>query len=140
MDAFIYLFVDDGSLDVGDGIDGNDDALPGAGFGDGSTSSLDSYLSMFLSAGDYVLAIGDLYLSLENAVGGINYDSFYPAVYDGDYYSNSSLCGGGYNCDFADYQITFGGDVTVQNVPEPSTIALLSIGLLGMGLARRRKV
>lgn len=39
------------------------------------------------------------------------------------------------NVDFFDYRWT----VNVSSVPEPGTLALFGIGLLGMGLSRRRK-
>ena len=41
--------------------------------------------------------------------------------------------------DLGAYTLTFDGDVTVQQVPAPPTLALLGLGLFGMGLFRHMK-
>ena len=142
MDPFIYLFNDDGTLDAADLLGGNDDS--GLTFGDGSTNGFDSYLSIVLGTGDYVLAISDYSLSLSDAVAGINFNGYFPAANDGSGIQLESDPGNTLDTSYADYQITFDGDVTVQNptaVPEPSSLALLGIGacVAGVGAARRRR-
>lgn len=140
MDPFIYLFRDDGSLDSGDYVGDNDDSA--STLTDGSTSPLDSYLSVTLSAGNYVLAISDFSLSFTDALSGVNTNGYYPAVFDGtgNYLEYDGSCATqGYDCSYADYQITFGGDITVRNVgvPEPGTLAVLGIGIAALGVRRR---
>jgi len=117
LDSYLRLFNDDGSLDVSDYITGNDDSWwSSAASSDGSTSSLDSYLSRFLQVGNYTLAISDFYLSVGEAVAGFQ---------TGNYMGSGS----------GDYQLTFTGDVTVadaESVPEPASIlGLLTVGTLG---------
>ena len=112
MDPVIYLFTDDGALDVGNFLADNDNSF--STFGDGSTLHLDSYLSTVLGLGNYVLAISDFTLSQADAINGINLTGFYPAADDGsgapiDFREECTL-----NCSYADYQITFSGDVTVR--------------------------
>jgi hypothetical protein len=131
-DPFIWLFADDGSLDAGDMIAQNDDSNDT--YADGSISELDSYLSLDLTDGDYILAIGTYDLTIDDAVDGLNdtlWDDDYPYPIDFDYNP----------IDHGDYQITFDGDVTVQQavIPETGTIFLLGGGLLGL-LALKRKL
>jgi hypothetical protein len=114
-DSMLYLFSDDGSLDTSDFIAYDDD--------DGTSSIYgwyNSYISLYLSAGDYIAAVADYYLSTDEAISGIN--------------DSSSL---GYGS--GDYALTITSTANVStSVPEPSTMILLGLGLFGMGAARRR--
>jgi PEP-CTERM motif len=135
IDAEMHLFAVDGALDVGDLIASNDDDFTNT-YGDGSIFAFDSYLSLNLAAGNYVLAISGFSFSASDAVAGANSASFYPAT------CTANVA----ECDFAptpsgDYQITFTGDVNVRGatqVPEPAPLALLGAALAAMALRRRR--
>ena len=115
IDPYIYLFHDDGFVDPSDFIAENDDSLHT--FADGSFSAYDSFLSLHLDAGDYVLAVGDYDLSLLAAVVGIISSESY-----GPYTSDWVVA------DHGDYQVTFRGDITL------TTPVLSSIWLFGSGL------
>lgn len=117
LDPYVYLFADNayGAL-----VGSNDDS--GSTFADGSTTSLDSYLELFLNAGTYVFAIGDFYLSESAAREGVNPDNAYD-TYVGNYSVTVS---------------SNDGSASVTDVPEPSTFALLSLALVGF-MARKAK-
>lgn len=112
IDTYIYLFRDDGDLDESDEIAHNDG---GTGtYLDGSIYVSDSFLSLNLDPGEYILAIGSYVLTVENAVEGLNTDPyrggfFYPLTVtnplEGTHYGDTE------EYDHADYTITFSGDL-----------------------------
>lgn len=115
-DPEMYLFFDDGSLDAGDYIADNDD---------GGTPALSWYnalLDVFLSAGNYVVAVSDFGFGIDDAVSGSNPGETY-GTYD------LLITAGNAN-------VTVGERVTV---PAPATLGLLGLGLLGLAAARRRQ-
>ena len=120
LDSYIHILVDDGSpigALTGASVALNDDSFALGWDSDGSTSNLDSFIpNLNLAAGGYILAIGSFFLSDADVRVGFNTFGFTTG----------------------DYQITVSG-VNLASVPEPGTLALLGIGLFGMGLARRKK-
>lgn len=141
LDTYIYLLRDDGNLSTDDEIGRNDDSFSNLG-SDGSIDGLDSFMSIDLAAGDYLLAVGAFGLSMNEIIAGINQSNFYP-----------DTCSGGIGevcdqirADHGDYRITWTGDISltqnpgvVISTPEPGTLAMLSLGLLSIGLSRKIK-
>lgn len=85
---------------------------------DGSISTLDSFLSVSLERGSYILAISDWYLSEAEARSGVNRGSF-----SGTY---------------GNYELSFTG-VDLAPVPLPAALPLLTVALGGLGVAARRR-
>ncbi|MBX3433157.1 MAG: DVUA0089 family protein [Pirellulales bacterium] len=130
-DSVIWLFNDDGVLDSGDAITFNDDSS--STFGDGSIITYDSYLSLNLAAGNYVLAIGAFSLDVSEAVAGFNNSTSFPWTADG--VSNPTQ-----NIDHGDYRITWTGDLTITGSPYasiPESSSLLCCGIVALGLLVR---
>ena len=135
IDPYINLYIDDGSLDASDLIATNDDDFSNT-YADGSIHGYDSYLSILLSAGDYILAI--------DACCG---DPLLGYYYDGYPDWNGLQSETTNNHDHGDYQITFNGDLTVNSVtaelskvPVPAAFWLFSSGIIGLvGVAGKRK-
>jgi len=139
IDSSIYLFYDDGNLDVSDKIAWNGDVnqtdFPAIGDADGSTDFLDSYLSINLSARDYILTVGDFDLDENDAIAHVNTNSFGP-------YGNLMGINDQLIADHGDYKVTFTGDITITQTPNPVPIPgaalLLGSGLIGIVGVRRK--
>jgi hypothetical protein len=106
-DTHIYLFNNDGFLDVGDFITRNNNRSP---------SNSNSWINRVLGAGSYVLAISDFNLRLGEAIRGNNRNDMYGKF---------------------DVSIKSKRHVNFASVPEPTTLSLLGISLLGAGFIRR---
>lgn len=75
IDPNMYLFVNDGSFDVGDQLAYDDDDGASAGSYRNSIINTDDELGAVLPAGSYIIAVGDFYLSPLEAVSGISNSS-----------------------------------------------------------------
>lgn len=132
LDAHIHLFADDGSLDLADLLASNDDSS--FTYVDGSIYSYDSFMSLPLAPGSYVLAIGAYDFTPLEAIAGNNPGTFYPVT--------SNEFGFYTEIDHGDYQITWTGDLqltgTRLGVPEPASFLIAGLGSLAL-LARRRR-
>lgn len=131
-DTAIHLFMDDGAVDEADYLAGNDDDLTGAGVSDGSISDFDSYLSLYLDVGRYMLAISTSFFDLDEALAGFNNETFFPASCDPLSTSYCDLV----DSDSGDFRLTVTGDVT--QVPEPYSAIILLSGLLALYRSRAK--
>ena len=103
---------------------------------------LQSLITDVLAAGNYLIAMSAYNYDPQSAGGAI-----FPTGFPGPYLPTGPggglpLSGWGGGDIFArggEYDISFSSVVNSPSVPEPGTLALLGIGLVGMGLARRRK-
>jgi hypothetical protein len=137
-DTYMYLFTDDGVLDAADMIAYNDDSTNT--YADGSISSVDSYMSMVLSPGDYIIAIGAFSLDIGNAIDGFNDGNNFPARCNGEI---GAQCFFELYHDHGDYQLTMTGDITeptLSAVPVPAAVWLFGSGLIGLTGVMKRKV
>lgn len=127
-DTYIYLFSDDGDIGADDLLAQNDDSGDAGNFSDGSTTTLDSFLTMLLSPGSYMLAIDSCChaYELENIIDGFNTHGAGHMVGPDNYGS---------------YQLTITGDVSLtHDVPAPAALALMALGLFGVRSLRRKQL
>ena len=127
-DAFfntqIMLFNNDGNpLDTGNLIFTNNNH-GGLDF-NGSISVLDSFLDVFLAAGDYTIAVGAFEFIEQDAETGVNHTRASSNI------SRAVAETGG------QYELDIIGNVAITGVPTPGTLALLGLG--GLAATRRRR-
>jgi len=115
LDSYLYLFANDlNGLLMGADDDG--------GLGnDGSISSLDSFMTLALSAGSYVLAIGDYNLNETEARAAFNGNN-----------SADTLIGRYTISISSDADFSVGGATSPSAIPEPATFAIFALGLVGL--------
>ncbi len=129
-DTQIKLFSNDGNaLTEANYIAGNDDYdydYLNLGYIDdynGSSSTLDSFLQVFLDAGDYTIVMGGYYYDIDEVVNGAGEST----VYSFDSFRIP---------DSGEYQLDIIGNVR-PTIPTPSGLALL--GMTGLAASRRRR-
>lgn len=107
LDTHIRLFNDNGDGELGDQIPwyfgGENNDSPTWLGGDGSSSSEDSFIGLWLpDGGSYILVVGDSWLSTDAATSGVNQDS--GEIENGP------------------YQIRIAGDISITEVPSDGYI------------------
>jgi len=118
LDSYIYLFANDangaliGSDD--DGGDGTDGSL--------SAADLDSLMTFDLNVGTYLFVIGSFDLSELDARNGFNT-------------GNTGDPAGRYNVTVS----SVAGTARVNNVPEPSTLAIFALSIMGLSARKFKK-
>jgi hypothetical protein len=117
LDSYIYLFANDadGAL-----IGSDDDGGLGS---DGSVSGLDSLMTLNLSVGSYLFAIGDYFLSEVEARNQLN------STNTGD------TLNGRYSVSISSED----GVALVSSIPEPSTLAIFALAIMGIASRRTKK-
>jgi hypothetical protein len=144
IDSFIYVFESNPAArgGLGDLVALNDDDDLGEGGGDGSFSSLDSFLRLSIPAGDYVVAVSTFHFSESEARSGMN------LVFDGPFTIREDQTDWE-NFDHGDYRIVafydapipsrgdaiFVAEDTIRVIPAPVSIG--AFGLAGLALRRR---
>jgi len=122
LDSYIYLF----ATDLNGALMGRDDD---GGLGtDGSTHGYDSLMNVTLTSGSYVLAIGDYRLTETEARAAFNGDNA-SDMNNGQYAMSVS----------SDADFTIEGATAPTSVPEPSTIAMFALGLMGLFSRKLKK-
>lgn len=132
-DPFLWVFDDIGTL-----IDAVDDGSPNVDPNTGA--AFDSFLQSELTAGDYSVVVTQ-FGNFFNGLIGDNIALGFSQVGDPGF-TSAFGCGGLQFCDITGAQRNnrFALNVSATAVPEPSALALLGFGLVGAGLAYRRRL
>jgi len=121
IDPKIFLFYDDALLSDIDLITSNDDSCPYSLCGAAGAFSNSLIDNIFLELGFYVVAVSDFSFSESEAISGLNTNDMTGLV---------------------DIVITSdNGDAVgpTTDIPEPSSIALIALALIGFGISKRKK-
>ncbi len=131
IDPVLYLLRDDGDLTPDDAIAFDDDACPTSLCGVAGGGYWNALITQPLTAGSYIVAVGDYALSLSSVVNGINTGNAAFGILTGDVTVTISAA----NATLVDPP---GG---IAAVPEPGSLALIGLAgiLLAVFLRKKRK-
>ncbi len=121
IDPMVFVFTNNGEPPTAVNLVDYNDDYDGADL-NGSVDSLDSFLELFLTAGEYTVAVGSYETFIHEIASGITADGI---VLDG---------GGNGLPTEGRYQLDIFGDVVI---PAPGALALLGLG--GLTATRRRR-
>lgn len=124
IDPVLILFHDDGNLDLSDLITGDDDSCPDSLCGVAGDYSNALIANLFLNTGSYVAVISNFDFSPSEAVSGSNTN---------DLTGLASI-----NIVRSPNDSTGATAVLTTSVPEPSTLLLFGMSVLGFAGMRRR--
>jgi len=133
-DAELYLLRDDGSRSADDIVAHNDDySALGSGGESGSIHRYDSFLSVNLAPGDYLLAVGQFSFSEDELIAGI----MDTGINFHEYMERDQTFSTNYRLTLT--FDTLDGPGNGSQIPEPGTVLLLGTGMAGLALWARRR-
>ncbi len=145
-DAFTVIDIDDNQSGQFIGLSEGDFVTARGGYnlyltyagGDGNDVELNALLLLGDMNADGALNLGDVGPLVQALVNRTIYDAQYPSI-DADLRGDADGSGTFDLGDIADFSAMFGGSGSAQAIPEPTTLSLAFVLLMGIAIRRQRR-